>query len=169
MPKTLGSFVNLKDTKTHRNHTISLRQGDYRALGKYIDIKLEKRENSFRITIKNHANHALFIHPLRLGLLKVRVIKEGKTVKLDSKKFHRVIGKNSKLTMPWDANSVLKDTTIKAFESRTIEYNQTLKQGDRVEVDFGYYLVNPKVAKKLNIKEPEATKFRILKSEVFHF
>jgi len=167
MPNTLGSYVNLKNSKTHKNHNISLRQDSYRTLGKYIDLNLTKTESGFRVTIKNLANHALFVHPMRLGMLKVGIIRDGKTIKLKSKAFHRVIGKDGKPTMPWVANSVIKDTTIKAFEALAIKYKQNLKKGDKVDVDFGYYLVNPKIAKKLNIKEPEATKFRILKSKVF--
>jgi hypothetical protein len=57
---------------------------------------------------------------------------------------------------------------LKANESRTIKYNTNVKSGDIVEVEFGYYLVNPKLHKKLNLlNSSEATKFNILKTKFF--
>ncbi len=160
MPKTLGSFVNLKNSKTHSNHAITLRGDAYKELAKYIDLNISKNNNnnSAIITVKNQANHALFVHPLRLGQLRISI--NGKVVKTIN--FHRVIGKDGKPSMPWLANSVLKDTTIKAFERKTFKI--ALKQGEKVDVTLGYYLVNPKAAKKLGIKDKTLREFRVLKS-----
>ena len=158
MPKTLGSFVNLKDSKTHASHAITLRGDSYKFLAKYIDLNITKSANSVKITLKNQANHALFVHPLRLGQLRVSI--NGKVTKTIN--FHRVIGKDDKPTMPWLANSVIKDTTIKAFETKTFKIQ--IKQGDKVEATLGYYLVNPKAAKKLGIKDKKLLEFKVLKS-----
>ena len=158
MPKTLGSFVNLKDSKTHANHATSLKSDNYKLLAKYIDLNITKTSNIAKITIKNQANHALFVHPLRLGQLRVSI--NGKLTKTVN--FHRVIGKDGKATMPWLADSVIKDTTIKAYETKIVEV--PIKKDDKVEATLGYYLVNPKAAKKLNIKDKELLKFRALKS-----
>ncbi len=158
-PKTQGSFVNLKDSKTHRSHAISLREDSYKQLGKYIDLNITNKEDSIQISIKNHANHALFVHPIREGELRVEI--NGKEIQ--RVKLHRIIGKDGKPSAPWLANSVIKDTTLKAFEKRDITVEHTLQKGDRVEAILGYYLIRPKVAKKLNITDERLTKFRILK------
>jgi len=157
MPKTLGSFVNLKNSKTHASHAVSLRGLDYKNLAKYIDLNISKSALGFNISIKNHANHALFVHPI------VALKHNGKKETLETINFNRVIGKNGKPTMPWQADSVLKDSTIKAYEMSK-EFNIKLEKGDEVEAIFGYYIVNPKIAKKLKITDKEATEFRVLKS-----
>ena len=57
---------------------------------------------------------------------------------------------------------------IKAKETRTIKYNTIVKSGDVVEVEFGYYLVDPAIQKSLNLENnKEATKFTILKTQFF--
>jgi len=157
MPKTLGSFVNLKESKTHASHAISLRGESYKELAKYIDLNITTTNKSAKITLKNQANHTLFVHPLRLGQLRVSI--NEKLIK--TLNFHRVIGKDGKPTMPWLANSVVKDTTIKAFETKVFEI--PINKGDRVEATLGYYLVNPKAAKKLGLTDKKLLEFRILK------
>jgi hypothetical protein len=67
--------------------------------------------------------------------------------------------------MPWLANEVLKDTLIKALETRKVSYDTVLKKDDIVLLEFGYYLVNPKAAKKLGITDESATKFIVLTKE----
>jgi hypothetical protein len=104
---------------------------------------------------------------MRLGQLRVTLKHNGKVKTLKSINFNRVIGKDGKPTMPWQANSVLKDSTIKAYESMSKNFNIKLQKGDEVEAIFGYYIVNPKIAKKLKITDKEATKFRVLKRVSF--
>ncbi len=159
MPKTLGSFVNLKNTSSHANHDISLRNDNFKELAKYIDLTLSHTADGFQILIKNHANHALFVHPLRLGQLRISLNKHP----LKVINFHRIIGNNGKATLPWLADTVLKDTTLKAFESRTINMKYNIQKGDSVEVTLGYYLITPKAAQKLGITNKKLLQFRVLK------
>jgi len=57
---------------------------------------------------------------------------------------------------------------IKANEKRVVKFDEILKSGDKVEVKLGFYVVNPKVLKKLNLQdEEELTKFTTLKSTHF--
>jgi hypothetical protein len=107
------------------------------------------------------------MHPLRLGKLNIRVNNGTKTIKLKSTPFMRILGKNGKPTFPWLATEVFKDNMLKAKERRTIKYHTKLNSGDIVEVEFGYYLVNPKMHKKLNLTSKEATEFNILKTKFF--
>jgi putative ubiquitin-RnfH superfamily antitoxin RatB of RatAB toxin-antitoxin module len=57
---------------------------------------------------------------------------------------------------------------IKANESRTVKFDKALKSGDKIEAILGYYIVNPKVVKKLGLEdEKELSKFTTLKTTYF--
>jgi len=125
-------------------------------------------KKQFEISIKNESNHNLFLQALRLAQLRVNVLRRNKTLKLETKSFMRIIGKEGKPTMPWLANSEIKNNMIKANERRFITYDFQLKNTDTVDVVFGYYKVNPKMWKKLKLENDKtSTKFNILKSEFY--
>ncbi|MBA1419835.1 MAG: hypothetical protein FAF03_02985 [Epsilonproteobacteria bacterium] len=162
MPKIKGTFVNLKNTHTHAFHGISIHTINTSLLAKHIKLSLQKTTDGFEVSIENKANHTLFAQPLRLNQLRVNIEREGKTLSLERKNFIRIIGKDGKPAMPWVADSELKNTLIKAHETRTVDYDTPLEKGDTVVIEFGYYLVNPKAAKKLNITDELVTEFIIL-------
>ncbi len=162
MPKVKGSFVNLKDTIKHSFHGISIHNMDVSLLSKYIKLSLNQTDKGFEVKIKNEANHTLFAQPLRLNQLRVTIERDGKTIPLKTESFVRIIGKDGKPAMPWVADSELKNTLIKAHEVRKVAYDTPLKKGDSVVLEFGYYLVNPKSAKKLGITDKSVTKFTVL-------
>jgi len=167
MPQTRGSFVNQKDSKTHAYHGTTALKMKPDMLSKYIELTLEKQEKGFKVFVKNLANHTLVPHPLRLSKLKVRILREGKTIVLDEKLFVRVIGTDGKPSMPWLATEVIKDTAIKAFEKREVVYSDMLQKGDELEAQFGYHIVNPKIAEKLKLEDEKLRKFVILKKQKF--
>ena len=162
MPKVKGTFVNLKDTLTHAFHGISIHTIDTSLLGKYIKLSLQKTTDGFEVSIQNKANHTLFAQPLRLNQLRVSIERDNKTIPLKTENFIRIIGKNGKPAMPWIADSELKNTLIKAHEVRHVKYTDLLQKGDTVMIEFGYYLVNPKAAKKLGITDKSVSEFIIL-------
>ena len=162
MPKIQGSFVNLKNTKTHAFHGISIHNMDASLLSKHIKLSLRQTKKGFEVSIENKANHTLFVQPLRLNQLRISLEKEEKTIHLETKNFMRIIGKNGKPAMPWVADSELKNTLIKAHEVRKVTYDTPLEKGDAVVIEFGYYLVNPKAAKILEITDKGLTEFIIL-------
>ena len=162
MPKVKGSFVNLKDTIKHSFHGISIHNMDVSLLSKYIKLSLNQTDKGFVVNIKNEANHTLFAQPLRLNQLRVSIERDGKNIPLKTENFMRIIGKDGKPAMPWVADSELKNTLIKANELRKVTYETPLKKGDSVVIEFGYYIVNPKAAKKLGITDESVTKFTVL-------
>ncbi len=168
MPKIKGSFVNLKDSHTHASHAISIHNSDFKSLSKYIKLSLNQTESGFEVNIKNLANHTLFSQPLRVNQLRVTIERAGNAISLKRENFVRIIGKNGKPAMPWIADRVLKDTLIKAHEIRKIKYDTKLQKGDSVAVEFGYYLVNPKALKKLNIKDKSLGEFIVLTEKRFN-
>jgi hypothetical protein len=162
MPQIKGSFVNLKSTSTHAYHGISIHNGTPQHLAQYIDLNLTVGHNGFDVKLHNQATHALFVQPLRLGQLRVLITRNGASVHLKTVDFHRVIGKDGRPAMPWLADTVLADTTIRAHETRVLHYGYKLQKGDMVTLELGYYLVNPKAADKLGIKDRKATSFIVL-------
>ncbi|RUM87267.1 MAG: hypothetical protein DSZ24_06560, partial [Thermodesulfatator sp.] len=121
------------------------------------------------IIISNEANHALFLHPMRLAQLHVSVDREGNRVDLEPVSFLRIIGKNGKASMPWVADSVVKDTQIQAGESREVFFPYPLRSDDVIEAKIGFYRVNPKAAENLGLTgDKSLTSFTVLKKALFH-
>ena len=167
MPKVQGSFSTLKSSPTHRYHGFTGSIHKPQMLTKYVDLKLKKTTNGFDVVITNKANHDLLLHPLRVGELQVTIKRDDKNIDLSPVKFIRVIGKNSKPSMPWVATKVLKDNQIKAKETRVVHFNKKLLSGDSVEIKLGHHIVNPKAAKKLGLDgDKKLTKFTLFKKEI---
>ncbi len=169
MPQVKGSYANQKQSQTHAYHGFGIVTTSSEALKKYIGLSVQKKADRFEVMIENRVNHPLFPHPLRLGVLKVSVQHEGKIVPLAERRFARIIGKDGKPSSPWLADSVIKDTTIKAYERRHIIYDYRLKSGDVVLVEFGYHIVNPKMAAKLGINDKHYSDFILFKRQRFTF
>jgi len=166
MPQTQGSLANQKQSQTHAFHGVNIHQKPV-DLSKYVKLSMKQTDNGFVITIKNEATHTLFPQPLRLSQLRISIEREGKEQSLPAVSFRRIIGTNRKPSMPWLATEVIEDNTIKALEEREIMFQEKLQKGDVVVVRFGYYIANPKAAKKLDINDPEAIQFIILKESRF--
>jgi hypothetical protein len=167
MPQVSGAVANQKVTKTHAFHSATALISKPALLSKYIVLNLKKAENGFSVTIENKANHTLVPHPLRLAKVRVSIQRAGKTIKIEPKTFVKVIGNDGKPSMPWLATEIIKDTSIKAFEMREVKFEDTLQKGDSVTVEFGYHIVNPKIAKKLELKDESLSKFVILTKKQF--
>lgn len=169
MPQVKGSFVTLHDSATHAYHGSNIVTASPAMLEKYVILNIEKRNDGFTVTIENKANHALFMHPLRLAELRVTIQKAGQQLRPEPKTFARIIGTDGKPASPWLADSVISDTTIKAYEKRTISYDTPLQKGDEVTVVLGYHIVNPKMAKKLGITEEHYIRFIPFTTKRFKF
>jgi hypothetical protein len=163
MPKITGSATTIKKSKKHAYHGFLGTHNKPKLLSKYIDLKINKTNNNFNITISNNTPHPLFTQPLRVAELRV-VVKNGTNIKFNKNiKFIKVLGKDGKATMPPFANSIIKDSMLKSNESRTLPFDYKLDKNDKVEATLGYYIINPKIAKKLDIKDKELTNFIELK------
>ena len=155
MPQTKGSLANQKQSGTHAFHGANIHQGIPKHLSQYIKLSLAKYTQGFDIAVKNEVTHTLFPQPLRLNRLRVTIERGDTHIDLKPTDFRRVIGTDGKPSMPWLADTLLEDTTIKAGETRKIHYDTLLQKGDSVVVEFGYYIVHPKAAKKLALPDPE--------------
>jgi hypothetical protein len=152
MPKINGSATTIRESKTHAFHGFAGVRNGHKLLSKYIDINYQKTNNGFNIIIHNKAPHNLLTHPLRVVKLKTTLKRDNKIEKLKDFTFVRIIGTDNKPSMPWLATKVIKDTMIKANEKRVVQFNVKLQKGDEIETLLGYYIVNPKAVKKLNLE-----------------
>jgi hypothetical protein len=155
MPQVEGSLSDRVETPTHAFHGFAGVRNSPELLAKYIDLKIVPKNGYFEVVIINKAPHSLFLHPLRVAKL---IIKIGD--KKIEKSFVRLIGHNKKPSPPWLATEVVKDNMIKAKEKRVIRIDEDIK-GKKIVLEFGYYIVNPKMAKKFHLEE--FAKFRLLK------
>ncbi len=168
MPKVKGSISIMRETKEHTFHGFPGTHSHQDMLAKYVDLELLKGINGFDIAINNKSSHALTLHPMRVMQLRVKIARDGESKVFTPKGFVRAIGADGKPTPPWLAKEIVKDSSVKANEKRVINYNYKLLKGDKVEVTIGYYLVNPKMLKGLNLeKSAVATKFHHFKTESF--
>ena len=168
MPKVKGSATNIRLSKTHAFHGFAGVRNAPELLSKYVDINYSKTDSGFNLTIHNKAPHNLMTHPLRVVALKTKLKRDGKVKELKTFSFVKLIGTDGKPAMPWLATEVVKDTMIKESEKRVVKFDTKLQKGDEIETVLGFYIVNPKVAKKLGLdKEPELTQFTHIKREYF--
>lgn len=166
MPQIAGSATTIAISKTHTYHGFAGVRNSPQMLSKYIEIDISKKENGFNLIIENKAPHKLMLHPLRLAVLKIKLIGQTDTIDLEETQFMRILGHDDKPTMPWMATKILKDTMLETNEKRTLSYNHNLDDIKEIEIVFGYYLVNPKMIEKLNLQDSiEATQFKVLKSK----
>jgi len=166
MPKVKGSFTTMYDSKTHRYHGFSGSIHQPQMLAKYVTIEMQKNGAGFDILITNQANHALLLHPMRVGELQVSIERSGQKTALEPVEFVRILGKEDHPAPPWIADRVLKNTQIQAKEQRKIHFNYPLQKGDKLSVALGHYIVSKEVAKKFGLDET-LTKFILLKEEHF--
>jgi len=168
MPKIDGTATTVRLSKQHAYHGFAGAHTSPKMLSKYVELSYAKESKGFNIMVDNQAPHSLMSHPLRVVQLRVRHIRNNVHTDLKTHTFARVIGHDGKPSMPWLANEVVKNTMIQANEKRLVAYEQELQQGDELEVVLGFYIVNPKVLKKLGLEnEKELKEFIVLQSKNF--
>jgi ribosomal 50S subunit-recycling heat shock protein len=168
MPKVKGSYATAPMSKEHRYHGFAGLRNKPEMMAKYLKMNFKQTKTGFDVTLKNEATHDLLLHPLRLGKLNVKIHNSNEITELKSISFFKILGTEGKPSAPWLATEVVKENMIKAEETKTFKYDTLVKDGDRIEVEFGYYLVNPKMLEKLKLTQSEeAKKYTILKTEFF--
>lgn len=168
MPQVSGTKVTLNETKTHAYHGIAGIYHMSKSMGQYIGFKIDKKADEFSVIVINKSNHALFGQSFRQGVLKVEIDRAGKKISLKPFIFTRVLGKDGKEVMPWNANETLKDTLV--YAKREVNFKKSLKSADKVTLTLGVKRISKETAAKLNLQNnKEATRLRILKTQMFEF
>lgn len=168
MPQVLGTKVTINETKTHAYHGIAGIFHKQTNMGQYLEFKVSKSATNFKVNVINKSNHALFGQAFRQGILKAEVTNNGKTKQLKPFIFERILAKDGKEVMPWNANMTLKDTLI--YAKREVIFNYAIKSGDIIKISIGVQRISQSGAKKLGLeKNKELTKFRVMKTQKFNF
>jgi len=167
MPKINGSATNIRVSKTHAYHGFAGVFNSPSLLGKYIKLNYKKTKPGFLIEIQNLAPHNLTLHPLRVLELRVKIKRDNKITPLPTKRFEKIIGKDNIPSLPWEANRVLKDSSIKANEKRDIKFDFNIEPNDEIEATLGYFIVKPNILEKLKIEDKKLKKFVIIKQQYF--
>ena len=169
MPQVHGSLSTITRSRTHAYHGFAGLHNGTVHLAATIGLGARPKGDRTVVTITNEANHRLFNHPLRLGRLQIEVTRGGRTFPIDPVDFYTVLGQNGKPSMPWAADRVIAARTIEANGETEVEFPFKVQKGDRLTVTLGYFIVNPKAAKKLEITDESLKSFRRLKSQTFQF
>ncbi len=168
MPQVSGTKVTIHETKTHAYHGIAGIYHRTKDMGKYIEFKVQKRAQGFELKILNKTNHALFGQSFRQGILEVKIIRGSKVIELEPYIFTRVLGKDGKEAMPWNANMSIKDTLI--YAKKDIMFTQKLQAGDKLNLTLGVRRISVQKAKELGLtKSKNITKIKVLKTQTFSF
>jgi len=167
MPQVPGTKVTLNESKTHAYHGIAGIYHMNKEMGKYLEFKVEKTTQGFSVRILNKSNHALFGQSFREGVLDVSIIRDAKSVELEPFIFTRVLGKDGKEVMPWDATETLKDTLI--YAKKDIMFHKKLQDGDTLKLTLSVRRISNAKAKELGLEDKKLTKKKILKIQSFSF
>lgn len=172
MPQVDGAPSVLSTTKKHAFHGFPGLHGDISMLAKYVTLDMKHSKKNFTVTIDHQATHSSTLHPLRLAKLVVSIKRDGKVIKMDTKKFFKVIGNadgvSPQPTPPWLADRTIADTRIPANTKKGFTYDFKVKKGDVINAQFGYHLVKPKILKKFKLENNEdAKRFIVISKEVY--
>ena len=162
MPQVAGTKVTINESKTHAYHGIAGIYHMNKEMGKYIEFNIDKKTKGFSVRIVNKSNHALFGQSFREGVLDIEVKRDGKTISLEPFIFTRVLGKDGKEVMPWEANESLKDTLI--YAKKDIIYSENIQSGDTLKLTLSVRRISNIKAKELGLDDKQLTKKRVLKT-----
>ena len=164
MPQVSGPRSTLSETGTHAFHGFAGLHNRPDLLARNIKLTLQKANGKLMVTLENEADHTLFAHPLRLGQLRVRILRNKEEIILPPVDFYTILGADGKAAPPWSAREVLKQNRIEAHETLRIPFDLPLRPKDRVTVTFGCYIVEPERAEKLGIDPDSPSNWRPLKT-----
>lgn len=135
---------------------------------KAVKLEIAYKDEKINLTISNKMGHSVITHPMRLKFAKTVVTREGKIIwsnfkdsPLEDKKATFIIvfkdDKNN-VAMPHKAIGYKINQNLKANASIEISYDIKLQRGDMIKTTWISYIVNPKIAKKLDITTKDIIK-----------
>ncbi len=131
-----------------------------------IDLEYDKETQQLDVTITNMMGHYIITHPMRLKFVQTYIKRDGKIIwqnfeksPLEDKEATFIIvlqNKNAEATLPNQAVGYKINQNLEAKATKIIHYKvPKLQKGDEVFSKWVSYIVNPKIAKKLQITTPE--------------
>lgn len=170
MPSTPGTID--KQNKGIRNEYAShefLGVHSLDMVKKAVKLELIYKDEVLELTITNKMGHSIITHPMRLKFAKTIITRNSKVIwsnfkesPLEDKQATFIIvfkddkGNNA---MPYSAIDYKLNQNLKASSTKVIKYNvPKLQKGDEVKTTWISYIVNPKIAKKLDITTKDIVK-----------
>jgi len=132
-----------------------------------VKLELSYKDGIIKLVINNRMGHSIITHPMRLKFAKTVVKRDGKIIwnnfkenPIEDKEATFIVvlkDSDNKPTLPNKAVGYKVNQNLKASQSKTINYRvEELKKGDEITTTWISYVVNPKVAKKLNLTIKDA-------------
>jgi hypothetical protein len=136
---------------------------------KAVELKLSYEKKSVTLEIVNKMGHAIITHPMRLKFAKTTIRRKGKVIWSnfekspleDKEATFIIVFKDAKdqPAMPHDAIGYKLNQNLNAMRSKTVTYTvPNLEKDDVITSTWVSYIVNPKVAQKLEITDEAVTK-----------
>jgi len=119
------------------------------------------------LQINNKSSHDLFAHPLRKSIIKIGLVRQGKIIhQFDDIVMERILEDENGIAGCTLATKETESSILKGDMISGIRLNYDLIDGDKLEIEYGYYLVKNKMLKVLGLENNEdAKKYRIFKKE----
>jgi len=170
MPKTPGTIE--KKDKGIRDQYAShefLGVHSSQMIKKAVKLELSYKNSVIELIITNKMGHSIITHPMRLKFAKTVVTRDGQVIwsnfkesPIEDKEASFIIvfkDSEDKPAMPNKAIGYKMNRNLKASQSKTVRYEVPgLKKGDEITTRWISYIINPKVAKKLNITTKDIIK-----------
>jgi hypothetical protein len=167
MPKNPGVVekFNKKGRDEYASHEF-LGVHSEKMVKKAVNLLLEQSDDGIDLTISNRMGHRIITQPMRLKFAKTVITRKGKVIwsnfkksPLEDKEATFIIvfkDKDGKPTMPGNAVAYKINQNLEAVANKTVHYKiDNLQKGDEVTTTWISYIINPKIAKKLNITDKD--------------
>ncbi len=136
---------------------------------KAVELKLSYEKESIKLEIINKMGHSIITHPMRLKFVKTVVKRDSKIIWSNFKKSpiedkeasFIIVFKDAedKAAMPHTAMGYKLNQNLKAMSAKTVRYVvPELQKGDVITSTWISYIINPKIAQKLEITDEAVTK-----------
>jgi len=170
MPSTSGTIE--KEDKGIRDHYVShqfLGVHSAEMVKKAVKLELLYENRWLKLTISNKMGHSIITHPMRLKFAKTVITRDKKIIwsnfkdsPLEDKQASFIIvfkDAQGNTVMPHKAIDYKLNRNLKASSSKVIKYSvPKLQKGDEVKTTWISYIINPKIAKKLDITTKDIVK-----------
>ncbi len=163
MPSTPGT-IEKKDKGIRDNYASHEFLGVHslEMVKKAVKLELSYKDKLLKLTITNKMGHSVITHPMRLKFAKTIITRGSKVIwsnfkdsPLQDKQATFIIvfkDKHGNDAMPHKALDYKLNRNLKANESKVVTYKvPKLQRGDEIKTTWVSYIINPKIAKKLDI------------------
>jgi len=157
MPQVPGSHSDRVYVPTHASHTFAAISTRIQKPEKFIELNLIKEDDGFTIEVYNKMPHDLILHPTRIFVLKIFV--NDKLLKEHT--FKKPWKEADYKPLEWLKENIVYKENLLAKSKKCIKVKQNLKKEDRVRVELGYHIFNPKLAKEIGLKDKKSTEYKV--------